>query len=303
MEKKLGTKWMKKILVQLKNSDKIKLVIWTNDMIQNQTIENWPIVDGLITLYSSGYPVNKVISYVNRHRPYCCNNPEFFKAMTNRESIYKVLDEIGVEHPNYLVLNTKEISNEINEETNWITFHGKKLEKPFVEKPIDSENHNIHIYFNSKEGGGKTKIFRKKAGRKNQFYSNGEIRRNGKYIYEEFIEQQEPIDIKVYAIGQKYVYAEKRSSLMQEGLLQIDEYGRELREVFKLSEKEKEFAAKITQAFGQFICGFDIVRGKDGRSVVIDINGWSFVKSEFSNEYFENCGRLLVELFLTNCKK
>lgn len=80
---------------------------------------------------------------------------------------------------------------QFEEHDDHIVVNGAVLHKPFVEKPVDSEDHNICIYYPSSAGGGCKKLFRKVGDKSSDFHPDiYKVRRDGSYIYERFIETQ-----------------------------------------------------------------------------------------------------------------
>ena len=47
------------------------------------------------------------------------------------------------------------------EQEDQIEINGQVFAKPFVEKPINADDHNIYIYFPTTAGGGSQRLFRK----------------------------------------------------------------------------------------------------------------------------------------------
>ncbi len=58
------------------------------------------------------------------------------------------------------------VSN-IIEQDDQIEIDGQIFHKPFVEKPVSAENHDVYIYFPSSAGGGSQRLFRKVNYRRN----------------------------------------------------------------------------------------------------------------------------------------
>ena len=119
------------------------------------------------------------------------------------------------------------IDKSLKEFDEYIEFNGKKIYKPFVEKPANGDDHNICIYY--PHCWGLKRLFRKTKNLSSLYYpNNNKIRRDKSYIYEEFL-QSDGFDIKVYTVGEDYFHAEERKSPTLDGVVQRTEEGKEVR--------------------------------------------------------------------------
>lgn len=108
------------------------------------------------------------------------------KVFWDRRVVLQILDKIGVPTPKRLECNRdggpqidRSIAEQIQQnigirvdkprptsdfsmkDDDTILIDGKSMAKPFVEKPVSGEDHNVNIYFAKKKGGGARRLFRK----------------------------------------------------------------------------------------------------------------------------------------------
>eukprot|EP01029_Cantina_marsupialis_P003464 TRINITY_DN133312_c1_g2_i1.p1 TRINITY_DN133312_c1_g2~~TRINITY_DN133312_c1_g2_i1.p1 ORF type:complete len:849 (+),score=150.18 TRINITY_DN133312_c1_g2_i1:60-2606(+) len=289
MHKKAYSAPMHKILSRLK--DDFKVIVFPEKIILEDPVEDWPIVDVFCAFFSTGFPLEKADAYQKLRKPFCLNNIEQQYVLWDRRKVYKRLTDYGIPVPPHLLLDReKSLPDAIVEEENSIFINNVEMKKPFVEKPISGEDHNVYIYYSDQSGGGSKRLFRKIGNLASKFFPNvSEVRKEGSYIYEKFFNTQ-GTDVKVYAVGANYAHAEARKSPVVDGIVKRDSEGKEVRYPIILSAAEKEIARKVFMAFDQAICGFDLLR-TDGMSYVCDVNGWSVVKK--SNKFYADVAALL----------
>eukprot|EP00644_Phytophthora_capsici_P000213 jgi/Phyca11/525589/estExt2_fgenesh1_pm.C_PHYCAscaffold_40130 len=293
MEKKTRSKPMREILRRLEKKRQFDVFVFDDDTIVNRSVEEWPVCDALISFYSTGFPLEKAEEYVRRVRPVLVNELGMQHVLFDRRKVYALLMRHGIQVPRHVIVN-RDLpggkQDELIEHDNYVEINGVRINKPFVEKPADAEDHNVYIYYPTSAGGGSKRLFRKVGDRSSEFYPDvNHVRRDGSYIYEEFLNTQ-GTDVKVYTVGSSYGHAEARKSPVLDGRVVRDSAGKEVRYPVILNSTEKEMARKVCLAFHQTVCGFDLLRVR-GSSFVCDVNGWSFVKN--SKKYYDDCGLIL----------
>ncbi|XP_042182272.1 inositol hexakisphosphate and diphosphoinositol-pentakisphosphate kinase 2-like isoform X4 [Oncorhynchus tshawytscha] len=301
MMKKSKSKPMTQIMERLCKFEYITVVIFPEEVILSQPVDKWPLCDCLVSFHSKGtnqrFPLDKAVEYAKLRNPLLINDLNMQYYIQDRREVYRILQEEGIDLPRYAVLSRDpDRPEECNlvEGEDHVEVNGEVFPKPFVEKPVSAEDHNVYVYYPTSAGGGSQRLFRKIGSRSSVYSPESCVRKTGSYIYEEFM-PTDGTDVKVYTVGPDYAHAEARKSPALDGKVERDSEGKEIRYPVMLSAMEKLVARKVCLAFKQTVCGFDLLRA-NGHSFVCDVNGFSFVKN--SMKYYDDCAKVLGNMVM-----
>lgn len=176
LDKKAKSKPMESILKRF-DLRVFDVVIFGDDLILNRPIEEWPQVDCLMSWYSTGFPLRKAEAYVSLRAPFCINDLSTEHILRSRIRFYEVLKAHNIPVPMHVIVDRSGPKAPcVIEGEDFIEVDGVRLSKPFVEKPFDAEDHNVHIYYPRRLGGGSKRLFRKVGNSSSKFYPDGKNR-------------------------------------------------------------------------------------------------------------------------------
>ncbi|KAF5856893.1 hypothetical protein ETB97_006545 [Aspergillus alliaceus] len=337
MENKALSKANQEIFRRLQVDGLIDVVLFGDKVLLNEKPEDWPVCDFLIAFYSDGFPLEKAVAYTRLRDPFAYNDLLMQGVLFDRRLCNRVLGYMGVRTPKRLEVNRdggprarswelvqhvydrigltlpgptrggdekrpRPPTVSLSEDGDTLLVDGRKLHKPFVEKPVNAEDHNIYIYF--PRGGGGRRLFRKVGNKCSEYDPDlcvprciSEQGTTSSYVYEPLLNADNGEDVKAYAVGPQYCLAVTRKSPAVTGFVHRDANGKEVRLFTEVSREEAEAASKISAGFGQSVCGFDIVRNK-GKSYVIDVNGWTSVKNQPG--FYGQCAEILQQMLMSH---
>ncbi len=93
MNKKSHSANMQSILQRLDAFQEFEILVFADEVILNDPIESWPVVDALVSFFSRDFPLEKAHEYVKLRKPFMVNDVTRQWTLLDRRLVYRTLME------------------------------------------------------------------------------------------------------------------------------------------------------------------------------------------------------------------
>lgn len=91
MDKKANSKQMRAITQRLIQYGEFEVIVFGDETILHKRVEDWPIVQCLLSWHSEGFPLHKAKEYVLLRKPYLINDVFAQDVLLDRRRVYRKL--------------------------------------------------------------------------------------------------------------------------------------------------------------------------------------------------------------------
>lgn len=105
MDKKARSKQMRAIVERLERFGEFRAVVFGDEALLNQPVEEWPRVQALLSWHSEGFPLAKAAAYVALRRPFCVNDSAQQSVLLDRRAVYRRLRAAGIPVPTHVIVD------------------------------------------------------------------------------------------------------------------------------------------------------------------------------------------------------
>jgi len=276
-----------KLIGHLKSSYDVEAFEFNVETLQFYDVPSWPRCDAFLCLdRDSNYPnrtqvLARIDQYIALHKPFILNPQPLREKLRSRSWIYRRLNSIGIQTPEYAIYDPLSTIRVVREDRKDSVKIGKHvIKRPFIEKPIKTDSHDIVIYHAN--GKGSTVMHTPPEQGTQVYHSeNNSIRTDGPFIYEEFLPNA--LEVKIKIIGADFACGECRPTT-DKGVAE--------RTAIELTPMEIEITKKLQGLVQQDFFGFDVLRYR-GESYVIDVNDQAFLPKVARPEFIEKVAMYL----------
>lgn len=228
-------------------------------------------------------------------------------AMQDRRWLLRKLKENGIDTPYFLECSRDGgVDPALEEHSDFILIGGQRINKPFIEKPVDRRDREIYVYFPKDAGGGRAIVSTQESGDVEyicRFDNSSRVRREGSFVYQEYT-QSDGLVVQAVCCGGMAYGAAVQSGVTNAATAAPRRAGGAGEwnwggacPVF-LRQEEKQIAVKLSMLMQQTLFGITFARGQAGAkggeltSYVVDV--WPGIPRTGFGIFYEDVSRALL---------